>query len=222
MSRRRSRPATQNGENGRARPARPCPTARWSPSPTSAPGSTRLIARSSILYVQSHGDFVRIVTEDGRYLLRATLERDRASLGAVRVRPRAPPVRRQPPTRRRAPSAARRHCGARVRRGPDDPDRPAAHGGAGTAPGRLRRPSLQLWSSCPRPRTRARQCSLTRTPTRTSRSLPALSWTAGRPRPEPSSRLARGRGSDRRPPDLRACSHRRRRRSSRSRRSRGA
>jgi DNA-binding LytR/AlgR family response regulator len=38
-----------------------------------APGSTRLIARSSILYVQSHGDFVRIVTEDGRFLLRSTL-----------------------------------------------------------------------------------------------------------------------------------------------------
>jgi two-component system, LytTR family, response regulator len=36
-------------------------------------GSTRLIARSSILYAQSHGDFVRIVAEDGRYLLRATL-----------------------------------------------------------------------------------------------------------------------------------------------------
>ena len=37
------------------------------------PGSTRLINRGSILYVQSHGDFVRIVTEDGRYLLRTTL-----------------------------------------------------------------------------------------------------------------------------------------------------
>jgi two-component system, LytTR family, response regulator LytT len=36
-------------------------------------GATRLIARSSILYVQSHGDFVRIVVEDGRYLLRTTL-----------------------------------------------------------------------------------------------------------------------------------------------------
>jgi DNA-binding LytR/AlgR family response regulator len=36
-------------------------------------GATRLIARSSILYVQSHGDFVRVVTEDGRYLLRSTL-----------------------------------------------------------------------------------------------------------------------------------------------------
>jgi DNA-binding LytR/AlgR family response regulator len=36
-------------------------------------GAIRLIARASILYVQSHGDFVRIVTEDGRYLMRNTL-----------------------------------------------------------------------------------------------------------------------------------------------------
>ncbi len=33
-------------------------------------GSTRLIPRSSILYVQSHGDFVRIVVDEGRFLLR--------------------------------------------------------------------------------------------------------------------------------------------------------
>jgi DNA-binding LytR/AlgR family response regulator len=38
-----------------------------------ATGATRLLARSSILYLQSHGDFVRVVTEDGRYLLRGTL-----------------------------------------------------------------------------------------------------------------------------------------------------
>jgi DNA-binding LytR/AlgR family response regulator len=51
-------------------------------------GATRLIARGSILYVQSHGDFVRIVTEDGRYLLRATLgdiERRWEPFGFVRV-----------------------------------------------------------------------------------------------------------------------------------------
>jgi DNA-binding LytR/AlgR family response regulator len=36
-------------------------------------GATRLISRGSVLYVQSHGDFVRIVTDDGRYLLRNTL-----------------------------------------------------------------------------------------------------------------------------------------------------
>jgi DNA-binding LytR/AlgR family response regulator len=51
-------------------------------------GSTRLIARSSILYAHSHGDFVRIVGDDGRYLLRATLceiERRWERHGFVRV-----------------------------------------------------------------------------------------------------------------------------------------
>lgn len=51
-------------------------------------GSTRLLARSSIRYVQSHGDFVRIVTDDGRYLLRSTLaeiEHRWAGHGFVRV-----------------------------------------------------------------------------------------------------------------------------------------
>jgi len=36
-------------------------------------GTTRLVPRHSILYVQSHGDFVRVIVEDGRYLLRGTL-----------------------------------------------------------------------------------------------------------------------------------------------------
>jgi len=36
-------------------------------------GTTRLLPRSSILYLQSHGDFVRVVVEEGRYLMRATL-----------------------------------------------------------------------------------------------------------------------------------------------------
>jgi DNA-binding LytR/AlgR family response regulator len=51
-------------------------------------GATRLLARNSILYVQSHGDYVRIVTSDGRYLLRATLadvERRWEPFGFVRV-----------------------------------------------------------------------------------------------------------------------------------------
>ena len=53
-----------------------------------SPGSTRLISRSSILYVQSHGDFVRIVVQDGRYLLRSTLsdlERRWEPFGFVRI-----------------------------------------------------------------------------------------------------------------------------------------
>ena len=51
-------------------------------------GATRLIPRDSILYVQSHGDFVRIVVGDGRYLLRTTLselERRWEPFGFVRV-----------------------------------------------------------------------------------------------------------------------------------------
>jgi DNA-binding LytR/AlgR family response regulator len=51
-------------------------------------GATRLVPRSEILYVQSNGDFVRIVTEDGRHLLRATLgdiERRWEPFGFVRV-----------------------------------------------------------------------------------------------------------------------------------------
>jgi DNA-binding LytR/AlgR family response regulator len=50
--------------------------------------TTRLVPRSAILYIQSNGDFVRIVTEDGRYLLRATLaeiERRWEQFGFVRV-----------------------------------------------------------------------------------------------------------------------------------------
>jgi DNA-binding LytR/AlgR family response regulator len=50
--------------------------------------STRLLSRSSIQYVQAYGDFVRIVTADGRYLLRATLaeiERRWEPYGFVRV-----------------------------------------------------------------------------------------------------------------------------------------
>ncbi len=51
-------------------------------------GSTRLLARGAIRYVQSYGDFVRIVTADGRYLLRCTLseiEQRWAPHGFIRV-----------------------------------------------------------------------------------------------------------------------------------------
>jgi DNA-binding LytR/AlgR family response regulator len=36
-------------------------------------GGTRLLARSSILYLQAHGDYVRVASDDGRYLLRARM-----------------------------------------------------------------------------------------------------------------------------------------------------
>lgn len=36
-------------------------------------GGTRLLARSSILYLQAHGDYVRVASDDGRFLLRARM-----------------------------------------------------------------------------------------------------------------------------------------------------
>lgn len=51
-------------------------------------GGTRLVRRASILYLQAHGDYVRIVADDGRFLLRARLsdlERRWEPFGFVRV-----------------------------------------------------------------------------------------------------------------------------------------
>lgn len=51
-------------------------------------GATRLLERAEIRYVCSYGDFVRVVTADSRYLLRATLteiERRWSPHGFVRV-----------------------------------------------------------------------------------------------------------------------------------------
>jgi len=36
-------------------------------------GGTRLLARNSILYMQAHGDYVRVASDEGRYLLRARM-----------------------------------------------------------------------------------------------------------------------------------------------------
>jgi len=36
-------------------------------------GGTRLLARASILYVQAHGDYVRVASDEGRFLLRARM-----------------------------------------------------------------------------------------------------------------------------------------------------
>jgi DNA-binding LytR/AlgR family response regulator len=38
-----------------------------------AGGGTRLVRREDVLYLQSHGDYVRVVTPDGRFLMRGTL-----------------------------------------------------------------------------------------------------------------------------------------------------
>jgi DNA-binding LytR/AlgR family response regulator len=78
-------PADGNGRRGR--PSASGESEMIAVSGTRA-GSTRLINRGSVLYVQSHGDFVRIVTDDGRYLLRTTLgeiERRWAPFHFIRV-----------------------------------------------------------------------------------------------------------------------------------------
>jgi two-component system, LytTR family, response regulator LytT len=51
-------------------------------------GATRLVARSSVLYLQAHGDYVRVASADGRFLVRARLselEERWAPHGFVRV-----------------------------------------------------------------------------------------------------------------------------------------
>ena len=79
---------TPDGNGRRPRPADPRGESEMVAVSAARGGSTRLINRGAILYVQSHGDFVRIVTEDGRYLLRSTLneiERRWAPFEFVRV-----------------------------------------------------------------------------------------------------------------------------------------
>ena len=71
-------------------------------------GSTRLIDRSTVLYVQAEGDYVRLHTDSGRFLVRAALSEIERALGPARVRARAPQLRREPQARRRDPAAARR------------------------------------------------------------------------------------------------------------------
>jgi DNA-binding LytR/AlgR family response regulator len=81
-----SAPERPNGHS--AQPAGVAPETEMIAVANARSGATRLIPRNSILYVQSHGDFVRIVTGDGRYLLRATLgdiERRWAPFGFVRI-----------------------------------------------------------------------------------------------------------------------------------------
>ena len=49
------------------------PEADMLPVDTLRGGRTRLLPRNSILYLQAHGDYVRVASDDGRYLLRARI-----------------------------------------------------------------------------------------------------------------------------------------------------
>ena len=73
------------GRVAATRPAAPPADTVAVPTPR---GGTRLIPRASILYVQAYGDYVRIHSDEGRFLLREALAdvEDRwAALGFVRV-----------------------------------------------------------------------------------------------------------------------------------------
>ena len=55
---------------------------------STARGATRLVPRSSILYMEAKGDYVRVVSDDGRFLLRgriSELERRWSPFGFLRV-----------------------------------------------------------------------------------------------------------------------------------------
>ena len=110
-------------------------------------GGTRLVARSSILFLQAHGDYVRVVADDGRFLLRAALvdlEERWARHGFLRVhRSFVVNLRRAVEVRPRA----QRHRGAadgRRDRGPDrsPPGRRAAQAARGVS-GRTPRDELR-------------------------------------------------------------------------------
>lgn len=78
---------TAGGAGGAGAP-RPAEDADVVPVDNLRGGGTRLVRRASILYLQAHGDYVRIVADDGRYLLRARLgdlERRWEPFGFVRV-----------------------------------------------------------------------------------------------------------------------------------------
>ena len=63
--------------------------------------------RSDVRYVEAHGDYARLVTEDGRHLVRVSLALLEEQWADGRVRPDPPPLARAAATRstRCAPTA---------------------------------------------------------------------------------------------------------------------
>jgi DNA-binding LytR/AlgR family response regulator len=57
----------------RAEPAAPAPDEETLAVDSLRGGGTRLLPRSAILYLQAHGDYVRVASTEGRFLVRARL-----------------------------------------------------------------------------------------------------------------------------------------------------
>ena len=72
-------------------------------------GGTRLVARSSILFLQAHGDYVRVVCRRRALPPAGGARRPRGALGPPRLPARPPLVRRQPAPRGRGATAPQRH-----------------------------------------------------------------------------------------------------------------
>jgi two-component system, LytTR family, response regulator len=80
VSRRRLEEAVERVARAAAVTAGPAPDAGGDaldqdvlPVDTLRGGATRLLPRSSILFLQAHGDYVRVASDEGRFLLRARL-----------------------------------------------------------------------------------------------------------------------------------------------------
>jgi DNA-binding LytR/AlgR family response regulator len=88
VSRRRLDEAIERAAR-RAAPEEPAPTGDETLAVDALRGGgTRLLPRSSVLYLQAHGDYVRVASSEGRYLVRARLsdlEVRWAAHGFVRV-----------------------------------------------------------------------------------------------------------------------------------------
>ena len=148
-SRSRARGSTRRSSARRAASAPSEPartTTRRSPSTRCAAAARGCSPRSSMLYLQAHGDYVRVVSSRGPLPACAARLADlEERWAAPRLRPRAPRLRRQPAARRRGAPAAQRHRRARDgrrRRGADRPPpgrRAAAEAGRVSAPHPARR-----------------------------------------------------------------------------------
>jgi two-component system, LytTR family, response regulator LytT len=89
VSRERLLQAIQRVRNGRAPPRSSAPAGGDEVVPVATTGGrTRLVARASILYLEAQGDYVRLVADEGRFLVRgriSELEEKWQPFGFVRV-----------------------------------------------------------------------------------------------------------------------------------------
>jgi DNA-binding LytR/AlgR family response regulator len=73
VSRRRLDEALERVARSVGAPPRPAAEEEVLPVDALRGGATRLLARSSVLYLQAHGDYVRVASTEGRFIVRARL-----------------------------------------------------------------------------------------------------------------------------------------------------